>query len=1021
MRTLPMLVLAALLAAQACKSQSPPAATPPPPGGPAAGAPGTPGGPAAGTASGARTLPPDPGPVLEHKSGLVEAEQLPQATVKAEAVQAGGGHVIVVAPLPAEVLAGLTEHATDVDRLRAIAPASMKGTAAIDAAPNSVAADARIVLRLVGDAAPASIDITVAELPTRWDGWIRYPWKLRTVRVDGLAEAKAAKDLAPRFWRAMAASFVQWDDQGWGRRSGFAAFAAARLGRLAGRADADPNLANLRRFDDSEIADTMSLYTGMTSIEEALQADRGLRTNGAPAEQTVPLADLKPVPLASHPWDEMMKKLGKAPVMEPLAAVVPARMMYLHFRDLRVAVQLANDLSGWLQPAAEVIEGNTGTGRLTERYEAQLVVERTGLAEKLGHLAADGVAFIAGDPFFREGTDVAILFKLKNETLLTTALTAFEAAARGRRTDITETTYEVAGRTIRLLSTPDRAVQQHRMKLGDVLVLANSRATIELLIAVADGKEKALAGSGDFKTFRTMDPYGEGEDGYAFLSDDFVAHVISPRTKVLASRRMLAAADLASVGYAALLHGWLEGGSAESNEALLASGLVKADDLKHADGSAITLAAGQGPGSATWGRLGAMTPLSELSVDKVSEAERQAFDTFSRTYQSYWRGTIDPVGIRITRKDDGRTIALDGRMMPLIANSEYDELIRMVGLARVKAEVLPSGIRWVFGVGADASLRRELDGMGRMLGRDDVVFGWLGTWVEVGALDRSGLWDALLLDNHVPQPPSADKARRWDSPQTFEALSRLPIWAGAHVKSQVGLAATLTAIKGAIGSAAPDLVRFEDGGKYRDVSIVSIVPAQRLLSEAGMDKLALHYATPKDRIVVSLDKTTLQVAIDAALDDKGPTELDPKSTDGAQSLVTVATGSKDGWLVKTLLGSVEREARGAARGAFRDAEALMRGLPELKIGSAEWDQAALGYLGSIPGSAHGGTFSRGADGMPAHTIYGSEASPKFPAIPVEGSPLSALVQGLESLSLGIAFEGEGDFRGLHATVSWTRR
>lgn len=1011
MRLVPFVLAAALVAGAGCKSSdSPPAAAAP------AGAPGA---APAGGASGAAALPPDPGPLLACESGVAKADRQPQVTVKAESAQKEGGHTYVTAPLPPELTAALTAAGQGAEELRALLPPSVKGAVAVEATAGGTA-DARLVLRLVGDA--AAVDVTVAKLPDRWTRFLREPWTLRTVRVEGIAEAAAGKDLAKRFYGAMSAFFQRWDDQGWGQRSPFASFAAGRMARMGGRDDATGAALPLRRFNDGDVAETMSLYTGMTSIQEALQTDRGLRATAAAAERTIPLEELKAVPLASHPWDAMMKTLGKAPVMEPLASVVPSTMMYVHFRDLRVAVRLANDLGGWLQPAAEVLEGNTGTGRITERYEAQLVVERTGLAEKLGHLAADGVAFIAGDPFFREGTDVAMLFEIKNETLLTTAFAGFEAAARGRRADIAESTYELEGRTVRVLSTPDRAIHQHRVKLGDVLVLANSRATIEKLVAVADGKARSLAESGDFKTFRTMDPYGEAEDGYAFLSDDFVAHVISPRTKVLASRRMLAAADLAAVGYAALLHGWLEGEAAGSAEALLAGGLVTAADLKHADGGAITLAGLAGPTSDAWGGLGNMRPLSELSVEKVTAAEKQAFEDFARTYQSYWRGTIDPIGIRITRSDDGRTVSLDGRMMPLIANSEYDELIRTVGLARVKADVIPSGIRWTFGVGDDASLRRDLDGLGRMVGRDDMAFGWLGTWVEVGALDRSGLWDLVLLDRTVPQPPEKDRKR--NEAKTYEAIARMPIWVGAHVKSQVGLATTLTAIKAAIGSVAPDLVRFEDGGKHRDVSIVSIVPTDRArgpLGEPGLDKLALHYATPKDRIVLSLDKPTLMAAIDAALDDRGPTALDPKAKEGAQSVVTVATAGKESWLAKALLGALEAEARTALRGTFRDAEALLRGLPGTAPGSAEWEKAALGYLGTVPRSPHGGTFTVGAEGLPTHSIYGSEAEPQFPEIPVAGSPLSELVQSIERLTFGIAFEGEGDFRGLHATASWTRR
>lgn len=1011
MRITTLLALALLLAAPGCKKSE----TTAKPSAPAAkeGAAAT----ETGAASGARALPPDPGPVLTARTGRPEATKKPDATAKATAHQVEGGHVIVSVPVPADFSVRLAVAGSPSARI--LLPAGTRGAAAY-APPDGTDTGDKIMIRLVGEAVPATLDVVLGEQPDRWTRFLAKPWALQTLHIEGIAESPAATDLAPRFWGGLAAFFERWGEQVWGTRSPFGAFASGRAARLGGGAGTTAE-AIPTRDRQGDIADAMSLYTGMTSIEEALQADRGLRLREASGERTIPIADLKPVPLAAHPWDAMMAKLGKQPVMEPLASMVPARMMYLHFKDLRVAVQLANDLSSWLQPAAELLEGHTGTSRVAERYEQQLVVERTGLAEKLGHLAADGTAFIAGDPFFREGTDLAILFKVKNRTLLTGALAGFEAAARARRSDIEETTYEVSGRTVRRLSTPDRVIDQHRLELDDVLVLANSRATIEALVAVADKKEKALSESGDFKTFRTMDPFSADEDGYAFLSDDFVAHAISPVTKVLAARRLMARVDLMTVGNGALLYGWLEGEVPGSTDALVTSGVLLPQELKHEDGTPIELAGLAGPSSKAWGRIGAMTPLSELTVETVSAAEKQAFEDFASTYQRYWRGTIDPVGIRIKRTDDGKSLSLDGRMMPLIANTEYDDLLEMVGVARIEAEVMPAGIRWMFGIGEKARMRRELDGLGSMLGRSDVDFGWLGTWVEVGALDRSGLWDLVLLDDTLPQPEGEDRVR-WSDPRFFDAIARMPLWAGAHVKSQLGLAATLTAIKAAVSTAAPDLVVFEDGGKYRDVSIVSIKPTPKGANmEKGLDKMALHYATPSDRIVVSLDKVTLQAAIDAALDGRGPKALDPAANEGAQAILTLGNPGGESWLTKALLGALEGEARDAFHGAFRDAETLQRGLPGTAPGTPAWDQAALGYLGSIPASAHGGTFSVGADGLLAHSIYGSEASPAFPVVPVEGSPITELVRSLQAVSFGIAFEGEDDFRGLRAKVSWSRR
>src|SRR5690606_27931915 len=161
----------------------------------------------------------------------------------------------------------------------------------------------------------------------------------------------------------------------------------------------------------------MALYTGMTAVDEALQADRGLWFRGPQNTDTTPLSEIESVSLPAHPWAEMIAARGgdKAVVVEPLAAAVPQDVVYLHFRALRDLVGLSSDLDGWVSPVSQALEAKPGQSFMFDRYQLQLGIERSGLAEKLGHLAANGVAIVASDPFLREGTDVSVIFDVKSE------------------------------------------------------------------------------------------------------------------------------------------------------------------------------------------------------------------------------------------------------------------------------------------------------------------------------------------------------------------------------------------------------------------------------------------------------------------------------------------------------------------------------------------------------------------------------------------------------------------------------
>ena len=963
--------------------------------------------------------PADPGPLLTYRSGEQKVTDHEAATVKVGSKLVSKGHVYLEAEVPANLPFPIT---TEERRIRIVVKGARHGVGAVER--DRAGTTPRILVRLVGDAVPDRLELVWYDEGPTYNYRNEVACHRQPITLSGAAAAKEDSGLDSRFFLALAGAFDNLGRLSWNGSRPFPAFASGRARLLAGERGTDV-AARPTRESKTDLSEMMSLYTGMLSVEEALQADRGLLVRAEQAEATIPIADVEGVALASHPWDEMIREMGKEPVIEPLASAVPADMLYVHFHDLRTAVKLMGDITEWVKPAAELLEGAAGTSHLAERYEESLMIERTGLAEKLGHLAASGVAFVASDPFFREGTDVSILFKVRNKGLLTTALAGYEANARAKHPDLAESKLDVGGHEVRVFATPDRTVNQHRVELGDVLVVSNSRGAVEKLVAVANGKAEPLAKSGDFRALRAMYPYGkdkDGEDGFVFLSDAFVGHVVSPAVKVLSARRMAAQADLFAAGYSALLYGWLEGSKAASVDAIGDAGLLRKEELTHTGGAPITLSLERGASSAAWGRPVALTPLADLHVDKVTPAERDAYDRFRTTYQSYWRTYIDPIAVRVRLSEDGKSVSLDARMLPLIERSDYDSMVRDVGQARVAPADLRSGIHWTLAVGADAHLREELDTIGKMLGRSDVGFGWLGGWVAIGAMDRSGLWDIGLVSREIPELPPEDGSSSKRRGDEWKVAARAPIYVAAHVKNPLGLAATLTAIRGAVTAAAPGLVEWGDGGTYREVPVVTIkAQPQANRYDEGLDQLAIHYATVEDVFVASLDRTTLQLSIDAVLGGRFPKQLAKDSKEGAQTILQVAVSKPDGWLQKTLLGLLEGQARQALRASLRDMEALDRGLGGLPPEGDARRDAAMAFLGYEPRSVQGGTFERGEDGAIKSSIYGSEARPIYPPIPIEDAPVTRLVQSLAHLGMGVAFEGEGKMRGLHVTFDWKRR
>ena len=68
------------------------------------------------------------------------------------------------------------------------------------------------------------------------------------------------------------------------------------------------------------------------------------------------------------------------------------------------------------------MQQNPEDRQLSRRYQRQLGLRPSGLAEVLGHTAVGEVALVGSDPYLREGSDVTMIFKIRQQTLFDTEL-----------------------------------------------------------------------------------------------------------------------------------------------------------------------------------------------------------------------------------------------------------------------------------------------------------------------------------------------------------------------------------------------------------------------------------------------------------------------------------------------------------------------------------------------------------------------------------------------------------------------
>jgi hypothetical protein len=624
----------------------------------------------------------------------------------------------------------------------------------------------------------------------------------------------------------------------------------------------------------------------------------------------------------------------------------------------------------------------------------------------------DGVAFAGSDPYLREGSDLTAVFQVRLPTLFYAALDGMLALHGKTHALRAPTTIDYEGTRIALTTSADGAVRQHRATVGDLAIVSNSLSAMKRLLDAA-GKRRARLS--DEKDFRYM--LAQGADVHLpvlfFFGDRFVEEVTGPRQKILEARRQVAAAELMTPGFAALLHGWVFGKSAASVDELVSTKLLRKEELKHANGDAIDWRPGRAARS-TWGTPSSLTPLIDLlPPDAVSESERAAYDRFSRTYETYWSRYIDPAAAKLGVGAGSKPeLTADLRVLPLIDGTDYAELIELAGRARVSAAPLDQGLRAVVGIGAAARVRQELAGLAsHALGRHAFKLDFLGDWAMAGVADRKRIASVVeKLDTHLPQAPESEPSRRVD--EIVEA-ARIPAYAAVEIKSASGAALALAAVRAMAEETLRGMLTWGDVGTEHGTTIFRVALGDRREDPSdanGRSEVVLFYALTDKAFLVALDESVLRGLVADLAAGRGPVAQREKAAgDGSQLVFDLSSRCEGG--LHTVLGWLLAEQLVRASGpAHQQAEALLRGAPEL-AGPSAADRAALralslAYFGSAPVPPHGGAYALGADGV-RDPVLGTASSPEWPALPVPGSMIERVQASLGQFRSEIAFDDEG--------------
>jgi hypothetical protein len=769
------------------------------------------------------------------------------------------------------------------------------------------------------------------------------------------------------------------------------------------------------------------LVTGAAAIAETLQIQR-LQAAGDPISKGPRTVDVRSLPTIDIPevvWEQLLR--GKEPEIEPLAHLVPRDHYYVHFSNFGRFLEAGDLLEQWGGPILQALRLAGQDYRLRQKYERQLCLKSTALAKIFGPAVVEHVAITGSDLYFREGTDVTVLFQVKNLPLFLAAVNTQIAEARKVYGDrLQESKAEYQGVAIESFVAPRREVSAYRCVLDDkVVVYSNSPVAIRRIIDTAKKKLPALADAKDFRYMRTVfrwkDPQ---EDTFLFFSDTFLRELLGPVKRIQESRRTEALASLYMLHHAAIYAAWETGQLPRTHEALLAQSGLKASELYQPEGKELRWdGEAQVAVSDVYNTIHFATPLIELPLDRVTEREADAYRMFRFNYIRLWTAAFDPVAFRLQIRPE--RIVAETYILPLINSLDYRRWRQNFGGKVAKFDlnlIPPEGILyWLVHFSETSWLRQALQ---------DLVRPNLGPKIRlpqaIGEIALLGVHDDATLAEIAQDSALRYLLGKLDEVPEHVWIRRtfsLPIVAGLEVKNPLMFAGVLAALKALVDQAAPQLVTWQmleqDQHGYKIVAIRPVAGSwlDQTINPPGTPEKdrftpGIYYTTVGNMFYVSLREDVIRQLIDRHVAKKkeqnGKPEK-PNTTEGHMVLYLSPANAKRLWPVA--LWALETQIASSAV----TSSALLYPLWRARIVPADARHPQLGDVayrlyGFAPVSPDGTNFVYNAStDQVTSERHGAITEPWFPRQPATDCPAGQLLQSLRSLRAELQFREDGAF------------
>ena len=604
--------------------------------------------------------------------------------------------------------------------------------------------------------------------------------------------------------------------------------------------------AIIRPTRNTELENSMDLFSGGRAISENLQLNRELRLSSDEQNRTIPVSSVAGITIDEIPWKEWMK--GEKPLLDPISSILPHDQHALIFPSYSSMLEVMDQANERGTPFLRVSEDRAESARSKEKYSEQLCLPSDELSRILGPKLISSVAITGSDPFIRTGTCFTVIFEAKQKQSLLSALALRRMEAHKKN----DNSGMVSGKipqsktsNYQGLTTKDRSIRSFVSSFDNFVVVTNSIDQLTQIAKVFEQKNKSLGSLEEYHFFRQRYPITpeSSEDAFLIVTDSTIRRWCGPEWRIGASRRTRAAAAIAE------LQARKESGAPlntkefpELGKVSFINGLVQ---------------------STKFGNLAFLKSVNELNIKKITPAEKKAYEFFRDRYQSHWSKYFDPICAQLSI-DNGK-IKGDLSILPLIGGTDYRQMIQMVGEVKLDSE---SGdphhetvLHWVSAIDMNSPRFQQASNFAAIMAPS----------LGAGAFSWVGESFSFYLDNS-PFFKDMQKAFLQDGIKGVEDFSeknfgRIPLGVNVEVRNPFKLTAFLAGLRAWIEQTSPGMTIWSSHS-HKGQGYVKIAPGKGLedrLIKEGSAPIALYYVPSPKLLTISLSENIIQKAIERTL------------------------------------------------------------------------------------------------------------------------------------------------------------